>query len=100
MPKYRKLPVEIEAVQYAFNGRGDNPYATVTEVPPWLSAAFDDGTIFPRSTGYGYKLIVQALEGNMEVHPYAWIIRGVKGELYPCENSIFHLTYEEVKDGR
>ena len=27
-----------------------------------------------------------------------WIIRGVKGEYYPCKPDIFEMTYEDVKE--
>ena len=38
---------------------------------------------------------VDTLEGTMRGNPYDWLIVGVYGELYPCENSIFEETYEE-----
>lgn len=33
----------------------------------------------------------------MVVSPLDWIIRGVKGELYPCKPDIFETTYEAVE---
>jgi hypothetical protein len=27
-----------------------------------------------------------------------WVIKGVKGELYPCKPEIFEMTYEKVED--
>lgn len=34
----------------------------------------------------------------MEAFPGDWIIRGVKGELYPCKPDIFEATYEQEPD--
>lgn len=38
--------------------------------------------------------LIQTLEGVMRAYPGDWIIRGVKGELYPCKPDIFDATYE------
>ena len=37
------------------------------------------------------------LEGVMTVSVGDWIIRGIKGEYYPCKDDIFTATYEEVQ---
>lgn len=37
---------------------------------------------------------IETLEGTMEARPGDWIIRGIKGELYPCKADIFEKTYE------
>lgn len=37
---------------------------------------------------------IKTLEGTMHASPGDWIIRGVKGELYPCKPDIFEATYE------
>ena len=39
---------------------------------------------------------VRTLEGAMTGNPGDWMIRGVKGECYPCKDDIFRATYEEV----
>ncbi|MCR2628074.1 hypothetical protein NSP54_24115, partial [Salmonella enterica] len=41
-------------------------------------------------------LKIYTLEGKMLASPGDWIIRGVKGEMYPCKDEIFRLTYEPV----
>jgi hypothetical protein len=57
--------------------------------PDWMKAgsitASDDGS-----------LNIVTLEGVMRADPGDWIIRGVKGELYPCKPDIFAATYEPV----
>lgn len=39
-------------------------------------------------------LIISTLEGNMVCRPNSWVIRGVKGEFYPCDPYIFDETYD------
>ena len=49
-----------------------------------------DGFIIPNvATVLGNSLVSEADQGD-------FIIRGVKGELYPCKPDIFEMTYEEV----
>ena len=47
------------------------------------------------------SILIKTLEGNMEANKNDYIIKGVKGEFYPCKPDIFEMTYEpvgEVKD--
>lgn len=44
----------------------------------------------------GPDLFIQTLEGEMKANSGDWIIRGVKGEFYPCKPDIFTATYEPV----
>ena len=44
------------------------------------------------------ELEIETLEGTMKADKGDWIIRGVKGELYPCKPDVFDLTYEEVEE--
>lgn len=41
---------------------------------------------------------IDTLEGGHNVCPGDWIIKGVKGEFYPCKPDIFELTYEPADD--
>ena len=80
--KFRKKPVVIEAVQW----NGDN----VTEMSNFAKI----NLIFKENN----KLAIRTLEGEMEANVGDWIIKGVKGEFYPCKPDIFVETYEEVKE--
>jgi hypothetical protein len=82
MGKYRKRPVEVEAVQYRAG-----------ELDGWFAQFVIDGRM--RHTEDG-TLLIQTLEGVMEAQPGDWIIRGVKGEIYPCKPDIFERTYDTV----
>lgn len=84
--KFRKKPVVIEAVLW--NG------TQVSEVTEWISDALHNDTIMR----FGDKVIIKTLEGNMIANPGDYIIKGVKGELYPCKPDIFEQTYEPIKD--
>lgn len=44
------------------------------------------------------NLIIYTLEGDHYASIGDWIIRGIKGEFYPCKPDIFEKTYEEVKE--
>lgn len=98
MAKFRKKPVVIEAVQYHHREYADNPLV-FSEWPPWLSRAIDDELIVPffGAEDYWY-LDIETLEGTQRIGPMDWIIHGIEGELYPCDQDIFQKTYEPVTD--
>lgn len=84
--KYRKLPVEIDAIQYQ---REDNIIA--------VQDFFGDGNgrelLYDEPTN---EYSIRTLEGDMHLTKGDWIIRGVNGEYYPCKPDIFEKTYEAV----
>jgi hypothetical protein len=85
--QFRKKPVVIEAVQWDGN--------QISDVPMWISEALQKD---PKDIGglyrYGRDVHIFTLEGVMIAAPSDWIIRGVKGEIYPCKDEIFRMTYE------
>jgi hypothetical protein len=85
MPKFRKKPVEIEAWQF------EAPEFMAQ--PPWIGYAMMKGDMNFHGGENPYYSI-KTLEGVMRAIPGDWIIRGVKGELYPCKPDIFAATYE------
>jgi len=74
--KATKKPVTIEALQ--FNGNFE-------EVEAFCGgdAEFREG-----------ELVVATLEGSLRAAPLDYIIKGVKGEFYPCKPDIFEATYD------
>lgn len=99
MPKYRKRPVVIEAVQFVRMNqmRGARPpcFATFgSALPEWMLNAVKAKTV--RHGCSDGVLIVSTKEGEMVAMPGDWIIQGVAGELYPCKPDIFERTYEEA----
>jgi len=82
--KYRKKPVEIEAVQIA----GDNDDELL---------AFINEHVVPFEIIADHTILIHTLEGDMRADPGDWIIKGIKGEFYPCKPDIFEATYEAVE---
>lgn len=80
MPHFRKKPVVIEAVLYR---AGEQPGELVADVVAGTVHYNEDGTA-----------TIRTLEGDHLARPGDYIIRGVKGELYPCKPDIFEATYE------
>lgn len=74
----------------------------VTDAHPWLDKAYDDdilnnvGKKMPDGSISDIHLTIKTLEGVMRADPGDWIIRGIKGEIYPCKPDIFEATYEPV----
>lgn len=85
MPKYRKKPVVIEA---RLVNRED-----WTDICSWGNEGLppeSNARIFPDNDG----LAIRTLEGTMHAFIGDWVIRGIKGEFYPCKPDIFDATYE------
>lgn len=91
MALYRKKPVVVEALQ--FRGPQVHDVAYMTQFDDWMVANQGDA----RCRYRGATLIIPTLEGEMTAQPGDWIIRGVKGELYPCKPDIFAEIYEPVE---
>ena len=81
--KYRKIPVEIEAIQW----NGEN----FVEIDDFITVYHET---YPKD---GY-IIIPTLEGKMKANLYDYIIKGVNGEFYPCKPDIFEKTYEKVEE--
>ena len=79
--RYRKKPVVIEAIQFTGNNIAD------------IWEAFGAGDVYG-PTELSTSAFIGTAEGRMEAKPGDWIIRGIKGELYPCKPDIFEATYE------
>lgn len=88
--KYRKKPVVIEAIQW----NGDN----LKEVMEFIGSEFKYGGntryITNKFSYINSVLTINTLEGDMEASKGDYIIKGIKGEFYPCKPDIFQATYE------
>ena len=78
--KYRKKPVVIEAIQFNGENQGD-------------VAEFMGEMI---RTNFFPDILIETLDGTMKANIGDYIIKGVKGEFYPCKPDIFEMTYEPV----
>lgn len=77
---YEKIPVQVQAVQWT----GDNRNEIFSFAGN--NASYGDVT--------GMSIIT--LEGVMYANVGDWIIKGVKGEFYPCKPDIFKITYKKI----
>lgn len=91
MFKYRKKPVVIEAFQFT------GPFSA-PDVPQWYTDAFSRNEVTHSGDWESNSAHIKTLEGAMRADKGDWIIRGVKGELYPCKPDIFAATYEPVSE--
>ena len=84
--RFRKKPVEIEAVK--FDGWN------WAECYQFMS---DKVLVFPQVLKEREYIKIETLEGTMTASRGDWIIKGVNGEFYPCKPDIFEKTYELVE---
>lgn len=92
MSKWRKKPVVIDA--FKWTGGPDQ-----TEDPEWIIDAIKSKDVW-----FGVDdinddnplMFIDTLEGVHQANVGDYIIRGVKGEIYPCKPDIFEMTYEKV----
>lgn len=85
MKHYIKKQVQIEAVQFT----GENIEEIETFIGKKLSTI--------EAVNVDTKLIIPTLEGDMKASKGDYIIKGIKGEFYPCKEDIFKNSYDEVK---
>ena len=99
MTKYRKRPVEVEAWQFKADGANLENRDAAIFIAAWCGGRVDSEAKASDPTDVAYWITIPTLEGLMKARPGDWIIRGVKGEFYPCKPDIFEATYEPVEAG-
>jgi hypothetical protein len=88
--RWRKKPVVIEAMQVplsVLDRQDGKPYWEA--LLAWLEDCDD-------WAAREYSVVIGTLEGEMRADPGDWIIKGVKGEFYPCKPDIFEATYDRA----
>ena len=90
MAKYRKLPVEVEAIQFIENEFHDNP-ENYKGYPIVDKANYSE--VWHNKKALDGRYHIKTLEGNMAVRNGEYVIKGVRGECYPCKPDIFKQTY-------
>lgn len=91
MQKYRKKPVEIDAVQLHMSNM--EPLIEQMRRDGYEVESFSQP---PMRAISGIK--IKTLEGVMQANFGDWIIKGVQGEYYPCKPDIFEKTYDLVSE--
>lgn len=96
--KFKKKPIIIEAFQVTSESLTDKG-----KWPNWLKCAWEKSSLeegafyhkyFMRGNTYESLLCINTLEGEHIVSVNDWIIKGVLGEIYPCKNEVFEITYD------
>lgn len=97
MPKFRKKPVVVEAVRWTGSNLEEiRNFVGSDLIEDYMELFSMNGTLKEMLV----DIAIDTLEGTMRVDYGDYIIKGVKGEFYPCKPDIFEQTYEEVaKDG-
>ena len=93
--KYRKKPVVIEAMHF------DGSEQKARAICDWANGfdLQDEPWVDYVSQGdEPYDLLCHTLEGPLSVSKGDWVIRGIKGEFYPCKPDIFILTYDHIEN--
>lgn len=80
MPKFRKKPVVIEAIQLTRE--------SFTDCVKFMGDKIGE---YDKPECY---IEIPTLEGDMAAYRGDWIIKGIQGEFYPCKPDIFEQTYE------
>lgn len=83
--KARKKPIVVDVWQLDIFS---------VKPPLWVVDAITSGRLLRD----GNKWLISTLEGDMEAYNEDYLIKGVRGELYPCAKEIFEETYDILED--
>lgn len=87
MALYRKRPVVVEAV------RVSDLFEVSKPSEPWVLVGYANGHL--QQIGDS-AIEIRTPEGVMRAGLSDYLIRGVKGEYYPCKADVFEQTYEQL----
>jgi len=87
--RYTKKPIPIQAVQWNGTNTGE-----LLKFSRDIRFVYHEGN----ENNVATELYVHTLEGDLYAKLGDYIIKGIKGEVYPCAREIFEATYEEVED--
>lgn len=88
--KFRKKPIVVDAIQFKVGMDSEPLVEFIGYSEQEVSFSHGDGEDVT-------CLQIATLEGEMDVSDGDWIIKGVKGEFYPCKPDIFEMTYEAAE---
>lgn len=89
--KFRKRPVVIDAIQFLGTNWNEVNAFLQSNGPLQVACGID-------TVGNLNELQIPTLEGCIKANKNDWIIKGIKGEFYPCKPDIFEKTYERVEE--
>lgn len=80
--KYIKKPVVVEAFHYRKH------YTDYRDLDKFLGDAL-------LGLDKDYRIVIKTLEGEVTLYDDCYVIKGLKGEFYPCQKEIFEMTYDK-----
>lgn len=83
--KYIKKPVVVEAFHYRKN------YTDYRDLDRFLGDAL-------LGLDKDFKVVIKTLEGEVTLYDDCYVIKGIKGEFYPCQKEIFEMTYDKYEN--
>ena len=86
--RYRKKPIVVDAIRW------DGGVEEATTIIDWVIDGDGTARYHEAVNNVPEEIAIDTLEGTMSAQVGDWIIRGVKGEFYPCKPEIFEITYE------
>lgn len=95
MAQYRTMPCQIEAIQWTDNTNEIKSFCGNSCTYSVEDSAWKVGKGIPHE-----KLVIHTLEGDMVASRNDYIIKGLKGEFYPCKPDVFNQKYELINDTR
>ena len=96
MPFYRKKPIVIEAQQLP--EPKPSQYGEFLRIALWCEGEVFYDRDHGKPDNLKRYIVIRTLEGDHTAWPTDFIIKGVKGEFYPCKPDIFEATYEPVEE--
>jgi hypothetical protein len=91
--KYRKRPIVVDAWQYL--------EGSARHWPNWVLELYEHGRIVFGSDSRDIRsmcLRIGTLEGGMNLLIGNWLVKGIKGEIYPVADDVFKATYDPVTE--
>jgi hypothetical protein len=85
MTKFRKRPIEVDAVQYLGDNLGELMRLLVPHAKP-----------NPFMLDRGGLLTVNSKGHYIPVYKTDWVIKDIEGDLYPCTDNVFKKTYDKL----
>ena len=92
MARYKTNPCEIEAIQWTNNTSEILEFCQGQATYDVEDCAWQVGKGIPHES-----LIIHTLEGDMEASRNDYIIRGLRGEYYPCKPDVFNIKYTLIE---
>lgn len=96
--RFTKLPVTIDAMQWSGSPEDATPIIN------WIlrqdgSASYTCLTDPCSGRSEDHTIAIETMEGrSLDLKPGGWVIRGIHGEFYPCDEAVFAASYRPAEE--